>query len=129
MKDPQKSYSFFVVANERIVRERGIFFDHHGSGFDPTIFETHDHNDLTWDHEDDWDDADTRYWYRKFYAETRTGQLMTLRPDAPQLFFYDRTGPDLMGAIGVLNQSLQRIKFLLWILVIVSVYSLIIHWK
>ena len=77
----------------------------------------------------DWDEADTRYWYRKFYTETRTGQLMALRPDDPRLFYYERTGPDVMGAIGVLQQSLLRIKFVLWILVIISVINLVIHWK
>jgi len=54
---------------------------------------------------------------------------MALRPDNPQLFYYERTGPDVMGAIGVLQQSLLRIKFVLWILVIISVINLFIHWK
>ena len=83
----------------------------------------------TWGDEADWHEADTRYWYRKFYTETRTGQLMALRPDEPQLFFYEETGPDVMGAIEVLNQSLVTIRLLLWALVIVSVINLVVHWR
>jgi hypothetical protein len=54
---------------------------------------------------------------------------MALRPDDPQLFYYEHTGPDLMGAIGVIQESLLRIKFVLWILVIISVISLVVLWK
>ena len=32
----------------------------------------------------------TAFWYRKFYSETRTGQLMVLRPDEPILYYYER---------------------------------------
>ncbi len=128
-QDPQECYSFFVVANDKITRERVAFFNDLYSGFDPTIFDTHDYKDMTWGDEADWHEADTRYWYRKFYTETRTGQLMALRPDEPQLFFYEETGPDVMGAIGVLNQSLVTIRLLLWALVIVSVINLVVHWR
>jgi hypothetical protein len=126
---PQEVYSFFVVANDKIARERVAFSDDPTNGFDPTIFETHDYKYLPFGDMPDWDKADTRYWYRKFYRETRTGQLMALRPGKPRLFFYEHTGPDLMSALGALNQSLVRIKLLLWVLVIVSVVSLVIHWK
>lgn len=30
------------------------------------------------------------YWYRRFYTETLTGQLMVLRPDEPTLYHYER---------------------------------------
>jgi len=48
---------------------------------------------MVWGDEADWDEANTRYWYRRFYTETRTGQLMALRSDDPRLFYYERTGP------------------------------------
>ena len=102
-QDPHEMYSFFVVAKNKIVRERIGFSDYLDSGFNPTIFEAHDHEEMIWGDEPHWDEAATRYWYRKFYTETRTGQLMTLRPDDPPLFYYERTGPDLMGAVGVLQ--------------------------
>jgi len=35
---------------------------------------------MIWGDEADWDEAETRYWYRKFYTETRTGQLMLCVP-------------------------------------------------
>jgi len=128
-QDPQEMYFFFVVAKDRIVRDWVGFSDYHDNGFDPSVLETHDYEDMIWGDEAHWDEANTRYWYRKFYTETRTGQLMALRPDDPQLYHYESTGPDVMGAIGVLQQSLLRIKFVLWILVIISVISLVIHWK
>jgi len=128
-QEPQEMYFFFVVAKNRIVRERVGFSDYLDSGFDPTIFETHDYKDMIWGDEADWDEAETRYWYRKFYTETRTGQLMALRPDDPRLFHYERTGPDVMGGIGVLQRSLLQIKFVLWILVVISLVNLVIHWK
>ena len=127
-QEPQEMYSFFVVAKNKIVRERVGFSDYSNSGFDPTIFETND-GEMIWGDETEWDEANTRYWYRKFYTETRTGQLMVLRPDDPQLFYYERTGPDVMGAIGALQKSLLRIKFVLWILVIIAVIDLLVHWK
>src|SRR5262249_4607889 len=111
-------YFFFVVAKNKIVRERIGFSDHHDSGFDPSIFETQDHKNMMWHNAADWHEAETRYWYRKFYTETHTGQLMALQPD-PQLFYYERTAPEVMGAVAVLQQSLLRIRFVLWILVIV----------
>ena len=128
-QDPHEMYFFFVVAKDKIVRERVGFSDYHDSGFDPRILETRDYKDMIWADEADWDEANTRYWYRRFYTETRTGQLMALRPDRPQLYHYEGTGPDMMGAIGVLQHSLLRIKLVLWILVIISVISLVIHWK
>jgi hypothetical protein len=128
-QDPQEMYFFFVVAKNKIVREQVGFGDYGDSGFDPTIFETSDYKDVIWGNEAHWDEANTRYWYRKFYTETRTGQLMALRADDPPLFYYERTGPDVMAALGVLQLSLLRIKLILWILVAISVINLVIHWK
>jgi len=129
LQDPHEMYSFFAVAKNKIIRERVGFSDYHDSGFDPTIFETHDYKDRIWGDEAHWEEAVTHYWYRKFYTETRTGQLMVLRPDDPQLFYYERAGADVMGAIGVLQRSLVRIKFALWVLVIISIIDLVTHWK
>lgn len=128
-QEPHEMYFFFVVAKNKIVRERVGFGDYMDSGFDPTIFQTSGYKDMIWGDEAHWDEADTRYWYRKFYTETRIGQLMALRADDPSLFYYERTGPDVMGGIGVLQHSLLRIKLVLWILVIIAVINLMIHWK
>lgn len=47
-QEPHEMYSFFVVAKNKIVRERVGFSDYLDSGFDPTIFETHDYKDMIW---------------------------------------------------------------------------------
>ena len=89
-EDPHERYSFFVVANDKIVREEVSFSDYHDSGFDAAIFESESFSDSIWYNDSDWREARTRFWYRKFYTETRTGQLMVLRPDEPILYDYAR---------------------------------------
>ena len=129
-KDPDECYSFFAVHKNKIIRERLNFFDHHDSGFDPSVFVQSDHSDRTWGDEWDWEEAQARFWYRKFYSETDTGKLMTLRPDAPALFFHeDRTGSDIMGALGVIARSLNTVRLLLWVLVILTIVSFLSRWK
>jgi len=129
-EDPQNCFSFFVVHEDKIVRERLSFFDHSNSGFDPSTFAKHDHSERIWFDEPEWDVAQTRFWYRKFYSETRTGQLMVLRPDNPLLFFYeDRTAPDIMGALGVIGRSLNTVRLLLWALVILTIIGFILRWR
>jgi hypothetical protein len=88
--DPQESYSFFVVFRDRIVRESVSFGDHHNSGFDPDVFKSESFSDSIWFNDADWREARTRLLYRKFYTETRTGQLMVLRPGEPVLHNYAR---------------------------------------
>jgi hypothetical protein len=85
MDDPHDAYTFFVVYNDRIVRERMSLFDSHDSGFNPSIFAYDDRHDV-WENDTAWRDASDRFWYRRFYQETRTGQLMVLRSDAPELY-------------------------------------------
>ena len=84
---PLDSYAFFVVHNEKIVDERVRFSDSHGYGFDPTIFDAGDASEI-WSDDKGWRDAETRFWYRSFYREMFTGQLMVLRSDEPVLFHY-----------------------------------------
>jgi hypothetical protein len=107
--DPQEIYSFFVVSRDKIVRESVSFGDHHNSGFDPAIFKSESFSDSVWFNDSDWREARTRFWYRKFYAETRTGQLMVLRPDEPILYSFERpqaAAPDILGQI----QSITVLK-------------------
>jgi len=129
-EDPQHCFSFFVVHDGKIVRERLSFFDHSNSGFDPSMFAKYDHSTRIWFDEPEWDVAQTKFWYRKFYSETRTGQLMSLRPDNPVLFFYeDRSAPDIMGALGVIARSVNTVRLLLWVLVILTIISFILRWR
>jgi len=89
MDDPHETYSFFVVAGDKIVREEVSLSDYGGSGFDPTVFDSGDDSNPIWMNEAGWLDARKKFWYRKFYSETRTGQLMVLRSDEPILHHYE----------------------------------------
>jgi hypothetical protein len=79
-----KSYSFFVVCDDKIVDERITFHD--GDGFAPSLLKTWDCEDRRF-RDNLMQEAWERLWYRKFYTETRTGQLMVLRQDYPALYF------------------------------------------
>ncbi len=115
---PQDSYSFFIVHKDKIVRECVAFGDYHDSGFDPSIFTAGDDSPRIWLRENEWKEAHTRFWYRKFYQETRTGQLMVLREDAPGLYHYPeaRWRPDL--AFGLLYHQMTSMRTALWVMVI-----------
>ncbi|SRR5712692_1902711 len=129
--DPHKRYSFFVVHEDRIVRESVSFSDYHESGFDPDIFTSHDQSDAIWSNEKAWDGANARYWYRKFYTETRIGQLMLLRDDEPKLYDYQRhPGPDMAVLLSqkMLN-SLTKIHALLWVLIVLGGLILMRLWR
>jgi len=89
--EPHEMYSFFVVYQDKIVRDNVSFSDYHGNGFDPAIFESDEGHDDIWRNDSEWREATTILWYRRFYSETRTGQLMVLRPDEPLLYHYQRT--------------------------------------
>jgi len=86
--DPHDRYAFFVVHRDKIIRERVSFSDNSGSGFDPRIWVADQDSDSIWFSDKGWDDARLRYWYRTFYRETPTGQMMVLRSDEPELFHY-----------------------------------------
>jgi hypothetical protein len=129
LQDPQQCFIFFAVYDGKIVRERLPFFDHYNSGFDPSVFEPMDYSDRTWEDEAEWAEAQTKYWYRKFYSETHTGQLMQLRPDTPTLYFnQDRTAPDMMSALGVVARSLNSVRLLLWGVLILLAVSFFLRW-
>jgi len=91
-RDASQSFAFFLVCDDKIAKERILIYRDPGdSSFDPAVL--HDPwegiGPPIWD-EDSWQEADTAFWYRKFYTETKTGQLMLLRPDEPILYYYQR---------------------------------------
>ncbi|MGC2830624.1 MAG: hypothetical protein WB994_13375 [Candidatus Acidiferrum sp.] len=70
-------------------------------------------NEPIWHTHPYFDEALDRYWYRKFYTETMTGQLMVLRPDEPILYFYDR--PQTRDVLRELQTvALVKMYRLLW---------------
>lgn len=125
-------YSFFVVHNAGIVRDAVSFFGDsaisHDSGFTPSVFTADGDGDferwsLTLERRSV---ARDRFWYRKFYQETRAGQLMVLRPDQPELHHFPegRWRPDL--AFAVLQ---HRLGVALWLLGLLAMLGLLHLWR
>jgi hypothetical protein len=128
--DPHELYSFFVVYDDRIVRESLSFSDYHGSGFDPDIFQPSKGSDSVWFNDHAWQGANTRYWYRKFYTETRTGQLMLLRDDNPKIYDYQtRPGTDMTALFQNVPILLNKIRMLLWVLIFLGAVVVLLLWK
>lgn len=144
MEDPHEIYTFFVVANDSIILERVSFSDFHESGFDPTVFQLDDSKPL-WSTHRAMAEARNLYWYRKFCAETRIGQIMCLQSDEPELLdFVDGRAsrkPEPMPAIhpaepspssaevsSLLRTVLAEMRVLQWILVVLGVLVIIALW-
>ena len=112
--DLMARYTFFAVHREAIVREDVSFTDYADSGFDPSVFEANEDSRPIWRNHPEWDKAWVRYCYRKFYTQTRTGQLMVLRPDEPILFHYER--PQIRNPAQEIQFATQlKIYRLLWV--------------
>jgi hypothetical protein len=117
MDDPHEMFTFFVVHDGRIVGESVSFSDYSGCGFDPDVFQTADASKFIWSNDSAWVRAKLRFWYRKFYTETITGQMMLLRPDEPEIYEYEskqERGPDTVAIL------LKKIHVLLWVLVVLG---------
>lgn len=125
---PQESYSFFLVWDDKIIDEEFRVSDYHDSGFEPTIFVPNENDGIHWSGVVAWEAAIDKYYYRKFYAETRTGQLMTLRPDKPTLYHYADAKPVNTGLVAI-HKSLATIKTVLWIVAALLALDIYLHWK
>jgi len=110
-QDADVSHDFFVVHRGEVVLEFCNF-----SSEDPRILNRkHDDNPI-WHSRPYFDEAFERYWYRKFYSETVTGQLMVLRPDEPTLFHQDR--PQTRDVVKDIERiTLIKAYRLLWVVV------------
>ena len=75
-RDADISHTFFAVYDGKIVAEACHF-----SSEEPLILKQQKDDDPIWRSHPHFDAALAIYWYRKFYTETVTGQLMVLRPD------------------------------------------------
>lgn len=124
--EPDTCYSFFVVSDNKIVEERVCFFERSGAEFDPSIFEDYGSIDPTWSDERHWEAASDAFWYRKFYTETRTGQLMVLRPDKPKLHYFPegRLGTGTM--LGAMDKIYGRLG---WVLIALVVLLLVLLFR
>jgi hypothetical protein len=127
--DPHKSYSFFIVSGQKLARESVTFSDYHGNGFNPQVFVPPDYKSPIWWNEHHWEEAWIRQWYRRFYQETKTGQLMVLRPDEPALYYFPEGRWQQAVAFYQVGEHLSRIhRLLVWVLVALVVIILLL-WK
>ena len=102
-KDGDLCHIFFVVHGGAVVLEACRL-----SSEAPAILKKNLESDPIWSSHRYFADAFERYWYRKFYAETTTGQLMVLRADEP-------TFPRIRGYMGVVAVvMLIEVLWLCW---------------
>ena len=97
------SRHFFLVVGDdvgdRIVREHVCL---HRSESSPSIFDD-------WTDGGHWGRAREILWYRRFYTETETGQLMVLRPDKPELLHFEREkDSDLRVILDAINGGPEK---------------------
>jgi hypothetical protein len=130
MDDPHEHYAFFIVFNDKIVRERVVFSDYHGSGFDPDVFKADDDSDSIWANDTAWTEARIRFCYKKFYSETRIGQLMLLRDDDPEIHGRHKViaNPEHLMLASVFT-LVRKIHLLLWVLIVLVGLILFRLWK
>ena len=117
--EPNDLYTFFVVCDDKIVREQVAVRDYLGNGFDSSLFEAEDYSFFNRSTEASWRRALTRFWYRKFYTETQMGQLAVLRD--PKIS--DRWGFDTTVRL------LRKMHTLLWVLTALITLVLIRIWR
>lgn len=111
-RDGDECHVFFAVHDKRIVLESCHF-----NSEEPLILHQEKNDDPIWHSNPEFDEAATRYWYRKFYSETMIGSLMVLRPDEPVLYYYDRaTSKDRFRDVQFV--TLVKAYRLLWIAVV-----------
>lgn len=110
-RDADELYEFFVVHDGKIVRERFSCMP----GYPLVLAKNEVDDKPIWHSEPYKHQAWETYWYRKFYTETLTGQLMVLRPDEPILYRYDRAVHDVTRDMEFI--TLIKIYRLLWVAV------------
>jgi hypothetical protein len=110
-QDADEVHTFFAVHGNKVVLEGSHF-----RAEDPLILRRERDDDPIWHTHPYFHEASERYWYRKFYAETLTGQLMVLRPDEPTLFHYERPQKrDVAKDIELITQV--KTYRLLWVVI------------
>lgn len=111
-QDGDELYQFFVVQDGKIGRENFSFM--HCAPRVLTKYKVDD--EPIWRAEPYEREAWETHWYRKFYTETLTGQLMVIRPDEPILYRYDRAMQNVTGHTEFV--TLIKSYRLLWIAVV-----------
>lgn len=83
--DADESHTFFAVSEDKIILPACHF-----SSEEPLVLKREKGDDSVWHSHPYFTEASDIYWYRRFYTETITGQLMVLRPDEPRLYHFER---------------------------------------
>lgn len=112
--DAGQWYTFFLVCDGKIVRERESIEEHPSDrDFNPAILagpiqglDRYDSLKAPAKRE-----AELAFWYRKFYTETEAGQLMLLRPYGTILYHYE--GPQARDTARAVQ--LLEINRLIWV--------------
>ncbi|HEY6337124.1 MAG TPA: hypothetical protein VIW68_01395 [Candidatus Sulfotelmatobacter sp.] len=124
--DADVSHTFFVVCDGKIVDEAFSFPD-----WEPLALERQQESEL-WPSRQHLDIALLRYWYRKFYTETVTGQLMVLRPDDPELYYFpegrSKAGELIEAQLFEIRRVLRWVVIGVWALVALVGLQLILRW-
>lgn len=144
LDDPHESYSFFLVFEKKIVEGTYSLQQYHGNGFkyeffDPTI----DRENQIWSNETAYKEAINRYWYKKFYTETFTGKIMTLRTDNPIMFYHpnhpaddpsttpkdnifsEQLSIEIAYLTNIIESKLQKIQISIYALIIIYIIGII----
>lgn len=124
-RDGIESFMFFLVCDGQIENERTIIFRHpRKSEFHPRVLQDPLEVLEPMDDNNSWQQAETAFCYRKFYTETRTGQLMMLRPDQPTIYYHSKNQSQL-AALGVIDRRLQRTNVLLTVGIVLAVIAIV----
>lgn len=109
--DADEMYRYFVIHDGKIVRERSSFCH-----YDPQVLTKYKvDEEPVWRAQPYEHKAWEAYWYRKFYTETLTGQLMVLRPDEPLLYHFQRAIHDVSRDVEFV--TLIKLYRFMWIIV------------
>jgi len=110
-RDADEGHTFFAIHDGKVILESCHF-----SSEAPLVIKRELDDDPVWHSHPYFHKAVERYWYRKFYTETMTGQLMVLRPDEPTLYHYERPqSRDVVRDLQVV--TLVKTYRLLWVAV------------
>lgn len=83
-----EEFQFFVVVGDTIVQDSLELSSLCEQDIDNNVLKPAWYlNDGSW--KTPGQDTGLRWWYRKFYTETKAGQFMILRTDAPRIFHYE----------------------------------------
>jgi hypothetical protein len=132
-KRPADSLKFLSGTGNKIIDESVKLWDAIGNGFDPSVLKPATDSDPILSDDPERDRVNDKFWYRSFYTHIRTGQLMVLRPDEPDLYYYpegrSQAGGGIERWLSEIHARLNGIRFALWVLIALAVIEVYLRWK